>query len=64
MQGMATVTKEEQQWQAESDAETMARYEEILADPKRKQRAVNAAKKRAEELQKRVNIMNNVTKRK
>lgn len=58
------MSNEELRWQAESDAETMARYEEILSDPKRRQRAVNAAKKKAADLQKRATNLNNVGKRK
>lgn len=49
--------KSEQEWQAESDADTMARYNEIMADKARKQRAVAAAKKKAQELMTRANIM-------
>lgn len=39
-------------WQAEYDADTMARYEEIMADNKRKQAAIKAARKKAEQLEK------------
>ena len=49
--------KSEQDWQAESDAETMARYNEILADKARQQRAIAAAKKKAQELMTRVSSM-------
>lgn len=55
------MTKEEkareQQWQAESDADTMARYNEIMADKARQQRAVAAAKKKAQELMTRATAM-------
>ena len=51
---------EEKRWQAESDAETLARYEEIMADSQRKKAAVSMAKKKATELNKRASAMNKV----
>jgi hypothetical protein len=48
---------QEQKWQAESDAETMARYQEILSDKARMNRAVKAAKEKATDLSKRANAM-------
>lgn len=47
----------EQQWQAESDADTMARYNEIMADKARQQRAIAAAKKKAQDLMTRATTM-------
>ena len=56
--------KQEQQWQAESDARTMADYQEILGDKARMQRAVKVAKQQAADLSKRANAMQNVAKTK
>ena len=43
---MATkMTKQDQQWQAESDARTMAQYQEILSDKARMSRAIKEANK-------------------
>lgn len=52
----------ELQWQAEDDARTMARYQEIMNDKNRMSRAVKVAKKQADDLQKRTNIMKKVAK--
>lgn len=54
---MATLKKMDQQWQAEDDARTMARYQEILADKARMNRAIKAAKKEADNLEKRASAM-------
>ena len=51
---------DEKKWQAESDADTMARYEEIMADASRRKAAISAAKTRAADLTKRANVMNRV----
>ena len=60
------MTREEKQrelqWQAEDDARTMARYQEIMNDKNRMNRAVKVAKKQADDLQKRTNIMKKVAK--
>lgn len=56
--------KQELQWQAEDDARTMARYEEIMMDKARMSRAVKEAKKQATDLQKRATAMNSVAKAK
>lgn len=53
---------EDKKWQADYDAETMARYEEIMADAKRKAAAIKAAKEKASDLNKRADIMNRVVK--
>lgn len=50
-------TKTERQWQAEEDARTMARYQEIMSDSKRKSAAMKQAKAEATNLQKRANAM-------
>lgn len=55
---------EDKKWQADYDAETMARYEEIMADAKRKAAAIKAAKEKASDLNKRANIMNKVVNNK
>lgn len=54
--------QEEQRWQAESDADTMARYQEIIGDKARIGRAVKIAKQRASDLTKRATAMQNVAK--
>lgn len=55
-----TMKFDEKKWQAESDADTMARYEEIMADASRRKAAISAAKTRAADLTKRANVMNRV----
>lgn len=55
-----SMTADEKRWRAESDADTMARYEEIMADASRRKAAMSMAKKRADELTKRANAMNRV----
>jgi len=59
---MATpkMNKEQLMWQAESDAETMARYEEIMGDASRRRAAINAAKAKASDLNKRASAMSKV----
>ena len=52
--------KEEQQWQAESDASTMATYQEIINDKARMKRAIKVANQKASDLTKRANAMRNV----
>lgn len=56
--------QQEQQWQAESDARTMANYQEILGDKARMQRALKMAKQQASELTKRANAMQSVAQTK
>lgn len=48
------------QWQAEEDASTMARYQEIMNDSARRNRAVKVAQKQAEDLTRRANLLKNV----
>lgn len=52
--------KQEQQWQAEEDAHTMARYQEILGDRARMNRAIKVAERQAKDLSRRANAMQNV----
>lgn len=63
---MATIRKsrssDEQRWQAESDAQTMATYQEIIGDKARMNRAIKVAKSQAADLTKRANAMQNVAK--
>jgi len=56
---MATskMTADEKRWRAESDAETMARFQEIMADKNRRNAAIKAAKTKASELTKRAQAM-------
>jgi len=55
--------RKEQQWQAESDARTLAEYQEILSDKARLKRATTAAKKQAANLTKRANAMSKAANR-
>ena len=54
--------KSDLQWQAEDDARTMARYQEIISDKARLKRAT-AARKEAANLTKRANAMSIAAKR-
>ena len=54
---MATKRYDELKWQAESDAITMAQYQEIMADKARMGRAIKAAQKEANNLEKRASAM-------
>ena len=56
---MATIkmSAEEKKWRAEGDAETMARYQEIISNPSRKKAAIAVAKTKANELTKRAQVM-------
>ena len=47
----------EKQWQAEDDARTLARYQEIMNDSKRKNAAMKQAKPQAANLEKQANAM-------
>ena len=55
-----TISSDEKRWQADCDADTMARYEEIMADSARKKAAIAAAKSKAVDLNKRASAMNRV----
>ena len=54
--------KIDQQWQAESDAHTMAQYQEILSDKNRMNRAIKVAQQQAKDLAKRASAMQNVAR--
>ena len=54
----------ELQWQAEDDASTMARYQEIMGDKARMNRAIKVVKSKAADLTKRASVMQNVAKTK
>lgn len=54
---MAKMSAEDLRWQAESDANTMMRYQEILNDKKRLAAAQKEAKRQADNLTKRANAM-------
>ena len=51
------LTAQDKQWRAESDAHTMASYQEIMNDPSRRKAAIQAARKQADELNKRAVAM-------
>lgn len=57
------MTADERRWRAESDAETMARYEEIMSDASRKKAAISAARAKATDLNKRASAMTKVAGR-
>ena len=57
---MSKISSNEKKWQAEEDAYTMARYEEIMSDSSRRNAAIKAAKEKASDLNKRANAMNKV----
>lgn len=57
---MAKLSVNEKRWQAESDARTMAQYEEIMQDASRKKAAITEAKKQAADMNKRAAAMNKV----
>ena len=61
---MAKLSNDEKKWQAESDAETMARYEEIMSDSARRNAAIKAARERAYDLNKRASAMSKVASNK
>lgn len=59
---MAKTSREEQKWQAESDASTMAAYQEIMNDKPRMQRAIKVAQDKAKDLTRRANAMQTVAR--
>lgn len=59
-----TRSRDELRWQAESDAQTMATYQEILSDKARMDRAIKVARSQAADLTKRANALQNVAKTK
>ena len=61
------MSAQERKWQAEDDARTLARYQEIMNDSSRKSRAMKEATRQANDLEKRLKNMRAVggkTKRK
>lgn len=61
---MASKKRDELRWQTESDAQTMASYQEIMEDKARMNRAIKVAKSKAADLTKRASAMQNVAKTK
>lgn len=61
---MASQKRDELRWQAESDAQTMASYQEIMGDKARMNRAIKVAKSKAADLTKKTSAMQNVAKTK
>lgn len=61
---MASQKRDELRWQAESDAQTMASYQEIMEDKARMNRAIKVAKSKAADLTKRASAMQSVVKTK
>lgn len=59
-----TRNSEELRWQAESEAQTMATYQEIMGDKARMNRAIKVARSQAADLTKRANALQNVAKTK
>lgn len=57
-----TSKKDELRWQAESDARTMATYQEIMDDKARMGRAIKVAKQQAQDLSKRASAMQSVAR--
>lgn len=54
---MAKISSNELKWQAEEDARTLARYQEIMGDSGRKNRAIKEATRQANDLEKRLKTM-------
>lgn len=61
---MTSQKRDELRWQAESDAQTMANYQEIMGDKARMNRAIKVAKSKAADLTKRASAMQNVARTK
>jgi hypothetical protein len=58
------MTRQDLKWQAESDAATMATYQEIIGDKQRMNRAIKVAEQKARDLTKRASAMQSVAKAK
>lgn len=58
------MTAEEKRWQAEDDARTLARYQELLSDKTRLNAAKKEAKNQAEQLTKQLSLLNKASKAK
>lgn len=50
------------EWQAESDAQTLADYQAIISNKNRMSKAIRVAQKRADDLSRRAGLMQNVAK--
>lgn len=61
---MTSQKRDELRWQAESDAQTMASYQEIMGDKARMNRAIKVAKSKAADLTKRASAMQSVARTK
>ena len=61
---MPVKSSDELKWQAESDARTMANYQEILGDKARMNRAIKVAQQQAKDLNRRAAAMQNVAQTK
>lgn len=59
---MAKISADQQRWQAESDAHTMATYQEIISDKARMRRAISAARTEAAQLTRRASAMQSAAK--
>lgn len=59
-----TRSRDELRWQAESDAQTMATYQEIMEDKARMNRAIKIARSQAADLTKRANALQSVARTK
>ena len=56
------MSKQDLKWQAESDASTMATYQEIMGDKRRMERAIKVAQQKAKDLSKRASAMQSVAR--
>ena len=56
------MTTDELKWQAESDARTMAEYQQILGDKTRMNRAIKEAERQAKDLNRRASAMQSAAK--
>lgn len=54
---MAKISAQEKKWQAEMDARTLAQYQEIMSDSKRRNAAMKQAKAQAASLERQANAM-------
>ena len=57
MEKEVKMSAQERKWQAEDDARTLARYQEIMNDSGRKSRAMKEATRQANDLEKRLKTM-------
>ena len=57
MEKRISMAAQERKWQAEEDASTLARYQEIMGDSGRKGRAMKEATRQANDLEKRLKTM-------